>query len=70
MTERSTNGAGAEFKELEAQVLFEQVSAVLEAQGIAVGQDVAEALLPLLSGEQDFAQNRAALLAMIEQLET
>jgi len=51
-------------------VIFEEVSAVLQANGAKLDQDVAQYLAPLLAAHQEFEQNRAMLLSMLQALES
>jgi len=53
-----------------SQVLFEQVSAILTMNGAQVDQEVVQHLAPLLAAHQEFEQNRAMLLSMLQALES
>ncbi len=51
----------------EAEVLYEQVAAVLTAGGVRVPDGALQYLMPLLKGEQDFLQNQEMLMAMLKE---
>ena len=53
----------------EAETLFEQVSALREANGAPVGDEALRYVMPLLKGEQSVEENREMLLAMLARLE-
>lgn len=50
-------------------ILMEEMAAVFYANGIDAGDEVTRYLLPLATNEQDAAQNRESILAMISMLE-
>lgn len=56
--------------EAQSSLLLDETAALFALHGRAVHEEVTRYLAPLLAGEQDFAGNRAMLLALLARAES